>query len=168
MTVRLAVSSVVLLLAVLGTAAAQPGAAPPPARKIPGINADDAFPNACVSCHVQLPELDARLSTAMAGWTEKVDPRLLAAAQAAMPKGVTLKGKHPPVKSALADIPAGCMKCHGRGAKNAPYFGRMLHSIHFGGGEESHFLTMFQGECTHCHKLDRSTGEWSVPSGREK
>jgi len=63
---------------------------PPPARKIPGINAEDKAPRACVSCHVKMPELDARLSTAMAQWTVKVEPQLLAKAQAAAPAGVTL------------------------------------------------------------------------------
>jgi len=29
-------------------------------------------------------------------------------------------------------------------------------------------MTLFQGECTHCHKLDAMTGKWSMPSGPEK
>jgi hypothetical protein len=140
----------------------------PPARKIPGINAEDKAPRACVSCHVKMPELDARLSTAMAQWTVKVEPQLLAKAQAAAPTGVTLKGKHPATPKSLSNIPSACLTCHGRSAKTAPPFGRLLHVIHLTGGEENHFMTRFQGECTHCHKLDRATGQWSLPSGPEK
>jgi len=44
---------------------------------------------------------------------------------------------------------------------------RMLHRVHLSGGNESHFLTLFQSECTHCHKLDMSTGRWGLGSGTE-
>ena len=143
--------------------------APPPARKIPGITAEDAFPKACVSCHVNMPEqnMDVRLSTLMKAWTGKVEPALLSKAQAAAPAGVTLKGKHPAVTAALRDIPAGCVKCHGPASKKAPPFARMMHLIHLGGGDESRFLSLFQGECTHCHKLDLKTGAWAIPSAPE-
>jgi hypothetical protein len=57
---------------------------------------------------------------------------------------VTLKGKHPKVEVA-----------------------RMAHPVHLTGGDENHFMTLFQGECTHCHKLDRATGAWSIPSAPE-
>lgn len=149
-----------------------PGAAPiapPLARKIPGITAPDAFPNACVSCHVNVPEqkLDARLSTLMKGWTIKVDSTLLATAQAAAPAGVTLRGKHAPVTAALRNIPAGCIRCHGADSKKAPPFARMMHLIHLTRGDENHFMTFMQGECTHCHKLNAATGVWSIPSAPE-
>jgi hypothetical protein len=143
------------------------GSNPPPPRAIPGITADDPFPQGCVSCHVQLPDRDVRLSTAMGQWEKHVDPPLLAKAQLVMPEGVTLTGKHPPVEKALENIPAGCMTCHGRGAKKAPYFGRLLHVIHLTGAGNNHFMTEFQGECTYCHKLDPATGTWSIPSGKE-
>jgi hypothetical protein len=153
------------------SSAAQPGephASPPPARRIPGINAEDRFPGGCVSCHVQLPERDARLSTAMKRWAEAVEPKLLAKVQAAAPEGVTLKGKHPPVMKSLENIPEACMACHKPTAKTAPPFARMLHVIHLSGADDNHFMTLFQGECTYCHKLDLGTGIWSVPSGPEK
>jgi hypothetical protein len=88
----------------------------PPARKIPGITTQDAFPRACVDCHTNQPQinLDQRFSTLMKAWSIKVDPKLLEIAQAAAPKGVTLKGKHPPAAFALKNIPAGCLTCHSK------------------------------------------------------
>lgn len=144
--------------------------APPPARKIPGITAEDSFPRGCVDCHINHPEMnmDVRISTSMKKWNDKVDPKLLAKMQALAPAGVTLTGRHPIAESSLKDIPAACGKCHSRTSKSAIPFSRMMHSIHLTGGEESHYLTLFQGECTHCHKFNAATGEWSLPSGPEK
>lgn len=155
------------LVAQDGTEGESPMPAPPAAREIPGITVDDAFPNACVDCHVTLPEIDARLSAAMERWSGEVEPRVLAAAQAAAPEGVTLKGKHPAASRSLADVPAACVKCHDRSSR-APAFAPMVHLLHLSGGDESHYLTLFRGECTHCHKLDPATGAWSVPSAAEK
>ena len=88
-------------------------AAPP--RAIPGINAKDAFPAGCVGCHVK----DHRISTTLAQhWNGKVDAKTLAAMQAFVPKGITLKGKHPTV--ATKDIPASCLKCHTATSKGIP------------------------------------------------
>lgn len=168
-------SVVTLLLPVHSLTAQVPpggseGPAPPPARKIPGINVTDQFPRGCVDCHVNRPGigLDVRLSTLMARWNDKVEPALLAKAQAAAPPDLTLKGKHPAVARALADIPAGCLACHARASKVAPPFAQMVHSIHLTGGEENHFMTLFQGECTHCHKLDAASGRWFLVSGAER
>jgi len=146
------------------------GAAAPPPRVIPGITAKDAFPRACVDCHINYPDLklDAHLSTFMKQWNVKVEPSLLRKAAAAAPPGLTLQGQHPGVAGALRDIPAGCLVCHGKTSKMAPPFARMLHAIHLTGGKDNHFLTMFQGESTHCHKLNADTGAWSIPSGPEK
>ena len=143
---------------------------PPPARKIPGITAEDTFPRGCVDCHINMPQInkDERISVLMAKWMKKVEPKLLKKAQAAAPEGVALKGVHPPVAGSLKNIPAGCMACHSRTSKAAPPFGAMLHAIHLTGGEDNHFLTIFQGECTYCHKLNAATGAWSIPSGPEK
>ena len=144
--------------------------APPPARKIPGLTAEDPFPNGCVDCHLNYPDmkLDARFSTLMKQWTVSVEPELLARAQAAAPGGLKLKGKHPAADAALKDIPKGCMVCHNRESNFAPPFARMLHLVHLTGGEENYYLTMFQGECAYCHKLDKITGRWSAPSGPER
>jgi hypothetical protein len=158
----------ILLLVSMASAgaASQGGQAAPPARAIPGITAKDAFPRGCVDCHLKMPEKDARISTLMTQWFEKVDPKLLARAQAFSPPGMTLKGKHPKVP--LNNIPAGCLKCHARTSKLAPPLAPLLHGFHFGGGKANEFLTLFQGECTHCHKLNAATGAWSLPSGPEK
>lgn len=144
--------------------------APQPVRKIPGITAEDPFPHGCVDCHINRPDMnmDVRISTMMKQWNDKVEPTLLTKAQTCGPSGVKLKGKHPIVTNALKDIPAGCLKCHSKVSTEAPPFSRMLHIIHLSGGEKNHFLTMFQGECTYCHKLNLSTGKWSLPSGPEK
>ncbi|HSH09449.1 MAG TPA: hypothetical protein VK995_03620 [Oceanipulchritudo sp.] len=142
----------------------------PPVRSIPGLTAEDPFPRACVDCHIELPEQneDQRISTLMANWTKEVRPQLLEKSQAFTPEGITLKGVHPKAASSLKDIPAACFSCHEKMAKKVPALVPLLHSIHLTGGESSHYLTIFQGECTHCHKLDKETGTWSVPSGPEK
>jgi len=139
---------------------------------VPGITAADKFPGACVDCHLNYVEmnLDTRLSTLMKRWNERVGPALFARAQASVPKGTTLEGKHPQVADVARDIPAACLVCHGSAAKagSAPPFGRLMHAIHLSGGDKSPFMTVFQGECTHCHKLNTTSGEWSLPSGSEK
>lgn len=139
-----------------------PAALAAPPRAIPGINAKDPFPAACVDCHVE----DHRLSTMLAKWNGKVDAKTLAAMQAFVPKGITLKGKHPPV--ATKNIPASCMKCHTATSKVIPPLAALMHGIHFGKADRSEFVTQFGGECTHCHKLNRANGTWSLPGGAEK
>lgn len=153
---------------VQGDEAPPPG--PPVARKIPGITVPDAFPNACVDCHLNYVEqkMDVRFGTLMGQWAEAVDPKLLAQAQASAPNGLVLRGKHPAAPGVLTDIPRKCLACHAKGAKNAPAFAAMIHNIHFTGGQENHFLTLFQGECTHCHKIDSATGRSAIPSAPEK
>lgn len=153
-----------LLTAGANNSAAQ-DPAPQEPRAIPGITADDPFPQACVSCHVVLPDgMDVRISTLLGHWMEGADTALVALAQSAAPAGVTLTGTHP--KVGANDIPKGCLMCHGRSSTMAPPFARMLHRIHLT-TEGGVFLSMFQGECTYCHKLDRTTGAWSIPSGAE-
>ncbi|MDM7916972.1 MAG: hypothetical protein ACE15D_18005 [Candidatus Eisenbacteria bacterium] len=148
-----------------------PGGPPlPPARHIPGITTPDQFPGACVDCHVNMPEqnLDVRLSTMMGAWTAgNVEPRLIEKAKAHAPAGVTITGKHPSVPGSLNEIPGACLQCHGKDSKVAPAFATMLHDIHLTGGDDNHFLTLFQGECTHCHKLDAANTSWSIPNGKE-
>lgn len=143
---------------------------PRPARKIPGINAEDRFPHACVDCHIDYVEMkmDTRFSTMMKQWSEKVSPSLLEKAQAAAPEGVTLRGRHPAMPGLLSNIPAKCLPCHGKSSKTAPPFAKLMHLIHLTGDEENHFMTVFQGECTDCHKLDLPSGEWSIPSAPER
>jgi cytochrome c553 len=142
----------------------------PPLRKIPGITADDMFPMGCVSCHLNFTDknMDTRLSTLLSRWTEKVEPLLLETAQKAAPSGVTLTGKHPAAQQSLADIPGACLECHKRPSVNAPSLARIVHLTHLNGGDKNHYLTLFQGECTFCHKYNANTGAWSVPSGKEQ
>jgi len=144
--------------------------ASPPLRQIPGVTAPDQFSRGCVDCHVNRPDLnmDVRISTAMRQWQDKVDPEFLAKVRSFAPVGMALKGKHPKLQAEVADIPKACLKCHSKASKSAPPFAQLLHGLHLVGGERNHFLSMFQGECTHCHKLDAATGLWSLGGGTEK
>lgn len=164
--------AVVLLVFYLAISSVQAAEAPgtPPLRDIPGITSEDIFPKACVSCHLNFTDrnMDTRLSTLLTQWTVKVEPSLLATAQKAAPPYVTLTGKHPAVQQALTNIPAACIDCHRRPSANAPSFGRMIHLLHLNGGEENHYMILFQGECTFCHKYNPETGSWSIPSDREE
>lgn len=173
--VVLSASILLTLVAVAVVAAAGPasqeGRPPlPPARAVPGINAPDSFPRGCVDCHVvyENPPMDVRIGTLLQRWCEGADPRLLAAAQAATPAGVTLTGRHPEAAEALADVPGACLDCHGRDATDAPPFGRLMHAVHLADRPDNPFLSLFQGECTHCHKLDAATGAWTVASGPQR
>jgi len=143
---------------------------PPPFPQIAGLTAPDQFPRGCVDCHVNRPDLqmDVRLSTLVGHSQEEVDPAFLAKVRAFAPADIPLKGKHPQVEVAGAEIPRSCLICHSRASTSAPPFARLLHGIHLVGGEENHFLSMFQGQCTHCHKLDRATGAWSLGTGVEQ
>ncbi|MBI4444789.1 MAG: hypothetical protein HY645_02670 [Acidobacteria bacterium] len=142
----------------------------PPIRKIPGINAQDPFPYGCVDCHISYPErkMDTRLSTLMKQWNEKINPTLLAKAQASAPKGIKLVGKHPTAGVNFEKVPESCLLCHNVKSKIAPPFSSMMHAIHLNGGENNHYLINFQAECLLCHKLNPSTGQISIPSGAEK
>jgi hypothetical protein len=158
-----------LLCTGIGPAPAQ-GPPGPPARNIPGIVVKDPYPNACVDCHINYVDMkmDTRFSTLLKQWAEQVGPKLLAKAQATMPAGKKLTGKHPNAAHTLKDIPAKCLVCHGKTSKIAPPFASMIHLIHFSGGNENHFLTLFQGECTYCHKINLSDGRWKIPSAAER
>jgi len=167
-------TSYVSILSVLSIAAAQDAQVgqhqAPPLRAIPGITAKDLYPMGCVDCHINYAEqkLDVRFSTLLKRWAEMVEPQLLDKVAGSAPPGLKLKGKHPAVPGMIRSIPAGCLTCHSRASTTAPPFSRMLHAIHLTGGKDNHFLTLFQGECTHCHKLNAATGAWSLASGPEK
>ena len=135
-------------------------AAPP--RAIPGINGKDSYPRGCVDCHVK----EKRVSVQLSRWNGKVESKTLAAMQAVVPKGMTLKGKHPTV--ATKDIPASCLKCHTATSKTVPPLAPLLHGIHLAQGDLSEFIKESEGDCTHCHKLNKTTGTWTLPSGPEK
>jgi cytochrome c553 len=103
----------------------------------------------------------------MTGWFTKADPEVVKKAQGAAPSGITLKGVHPQASDAWKNIPSACISCH-RTKPNAPRFDNVIHLIHLTGGDSNYFLTAYQGECTNCHKLNTTTGEWNVPSNPEK
>lgn len=142
---------------------------PPQVRKIPGITDKDPFPGGCVDCHINYTDmnLDTRFSTLMKTWKVKVDSVLMQIAQDAAPGGMILKGKHPDKPESFNNIPRQCLMCHSKTSKTAPPFARMIHKIHLTGGEENKYLTIFQGECTYCHKLNLTSGTWTIPSGPE-
>lgn len=142
----------------------------PPARKIPGLTIEDKFPGGCVDCHINMPDIkqDERISTLMSRWTRNSGMELLKKTQGVTPPGVRLKGIHPPASESLKDIPTACITCHRKTSNTAPPLAALLHTIHLTGGGDNHFLTIFQGECTHCHKMNVTTGAWMMPSGPEK
>lgn len=121
----------------------------------------DAFPKGCVDCHVK----EHRITTMLARWDGKADAKKLAAMQAFVPKGVTLKGKHPLINA--KEIPGSCLKCHAATSKAIPPLGSLMHGIHLIKGEQGDFTKKFNGDCRHCHKL-QPNGVWSLPSGPEK
>lgn len=149
--------------------AATAAGALPSAREIPGITSADKFPRACVDCHINMPDInrDERIGTMMSEWTSGVRKELLDKARSVANGGASLRGRHPAVTGALEDIPAACVTCHERTDSRAPPLGPLLHIIHLT-GQENHFLRIFQGECTHCHKLDTDTGKWSMPTAPER
>jgi hypothetical protein len=157
--------------AVLGIVATQTQmvAADQAARQIPGITAKDAFPNGCVDCHTATSKMgDTRISTLMTKWTTAVAPPLLAKSKASATDPARVKGKHPPVPKPGANVPQSCLAvCHKKGSTVAPAFGTLMHNLHLT-GTPNQFMTLFQGECTHCHKLDQKTGAWRMATGAEK
>ncbi len=52
-----------------------------------------------------------------------------------------------------------CLKCHKSG-KLA--FGPILHKVHYHEGENHFTAERYAGKCTHCHKLDLTTGAVTV------
>lgn len=146
-----------------------PAAQTPPVRQIPGLTAKDAYPNGCVDCHVNGKDGDKRLSTLLAELAKAVPAPLVEKARAASADPSKIKGKHPPIPNAKTNTPLSCLSgCHKRGSTIGPPFTQLMHAIHLVGGAQNHFLTVFQGECTYCHKLDQKTGQWKVGTAPEK
>ncbi len=153
--------SLALSLAIAITAVAKPT----PVREIPGITGKDAYPRGCVDCHTGKGANPAPLSAVIRTFSGRVDPKELARLQMFSPKGMTLKGKHPPVP--IKEVPMNCFRCHAA-TKSAPPFAALIHGIHLTGGEANGFLTKFGGECTHCHKFNAADGTWWIGIGSEK
>jgi len=86
---------------------------------------EDAYPNGCISCHVNANDVDMTI------------PTLLAANHP----------KHPKVSS-MKMIPDDCGKCHKKGAKYGE-LSELMHKTH--DMESSKFKTEMNGNCTSCH-----------------
>lgn len=142
---------------------------PPPLREVPGLTAPDPHPNGCVDCHTNMKQynMDVRISTLMGQWTQGVEPKLLAAAKAAAADSNKITGKHPKLSDPGKDVPHRCLMCHGKSSTMAPPFARLLHLVHLVGGESNLYVSYYQADCTHCHKLNQTTGAWSIPSATE-
>jgi hypothetical protein len=160
--------SLMMTLAVSTSWAEGTPASQPPLPDVPGITTPDLKPNACVDCHKVYPgKFDGRLTVALQSWINKTDDKLLALAQSTMPPGIKLEGKHPDVSKLVKVIPNDCLMCHGGHSKKVPAFKKLIHRIHLTGGKDNHFISHYQAQCTHCHKLDANTGTWSIGSGME-
>jgi hypothetical protein len=117
---------------------------------IPGITVEDPKPSGCVDCHRKVnEERDYRLTSYI--------------------KELVEKEEHPDVVAAVNTIPDDCLMCHSKTAAKGigtEPFATLLHKVHLVGGEENHFITIYQGECTLCHALNPQTGEWRIKSGK--
>jgi hypothetical protein len=165
-TVILAFAVALTAAAASQTPAALQGAA---VRQIPGLTAKDAFPNGCVDCHIDGKNGNLRMSALMAAWTKAVPAPLADKARASSVTASRIKGKHPPMANVKANIPQTCLAgCHKKGSTIAPPFAQLMHTVHLAGGSQNRYLTAYQGECMHCHKLDQKTGTWKMPTGPEK
>ncbi len=138
-------------------------------RSIPGITENDIFVKGCVSCHVANYEekVDFRITTIMKEWSKTgYKQEYFNLFQQAATEGIVLKGKHEFKFNSETSIPEECNKCHGKAIKTALPLGQVIHIIHFS-GENNHFIAKYNGECTHCHKIEKVTGTWSSINGRE-
>ncbi len=140
---------------------------------IPGVTATDTHPNGCIDCHRNIPNVaDYSLSHAISEWAAKGTPKeIMDRAKSAWPKA-NLSGKHPNVVGMIKSkgIPASCFVCHDSDNSDKPLY-RVLHTIHYTGGADNHFITKYNGSCTNCHNINLKnppTGTMEVKEGKEK
>ena len=100
---------------------------------LPGLVGEDVSPDGCLSCH-RVTE-DGRDHT-MATMLQETHGRFSA--------------------SRLADL-AGCYTCPERRGDMA----ELMHAAHYA-GEDNHFITRYNGYCTHCHSVDLASGAIGV------
>ena len=160
---------VLLIIGLVSNAFTQDIVSEPEIPSMPGITTDDPRPRACVECHRDIPDMgkDFRLTVLLGKWENGADPKYLEKAQAAMPAGKKLSGKHPDIRKIVSTIPTDCLMCHWRESEKAPPFSRMLHLVHLVGGKDNHYLMKYKGECLNCHKLDQRNGHWGLGNGVE-
>ncbi len=141
---------------------------------IPGITSEDGHPNGCVDCHrVAGENRDYRMSTAVEEWaTEGAPEEVMEIAEASWP-GVELTGKHPDVAQFVQDqpMPDSCLTCHGE--QGSMPLAEALHTYHFAGGGENHFVSSYDGRCLQCHTMNADTanpptGAMGIKSGTEE
>ena len=135
---------------------------------IPGITVEDTRPDGCVDCHRQDGSERSSLKLLIKEWTKEVSSELLEKAQAAAPAGVELKGKHADTVAMTNTVPKDCLTCHSKQSAKiigAPELGRLMHLTHLVGGEENEFITEYEGQCVHCHILNKETGELIIKNG---
>ena len=142
----------------------------PVVAEIPGLTTEDRFPRGCVDCHIDMPQInqDERLSSVMSAWDRKVPPELVEKAKAVARDDLAIKGRHPLSEKMFQAIPENCQDCHENGSGSVVPLVPLIHLIHLSGGEDNHYLTIFQGHCTHCHKFDLNTGIANLPSANEQ
>jgi hypothetical protein len=132
-----------IALAMLTAAAALPlGLSAQAAAFLPGILADDAYPNGCVSCHKN--DADAvplKLNLMLA----------------------RIQG-HPKVDAIVKTAPKDCGMCHKAGAKMGD-LSPVVHKAHFAKKADSQFIKLFQGSCLHCHTMNLAGGMVTIKSG---
>jgi len=109
---------------------------------LPGINAEDKYPNGCVSCHVD----------AGGGNDYRINVEL---------KKVT---DHPDVGAMMNTLPKDCSMCHKEGGAASP-LNTITHKQHYANPGENHFVTEYDGACLACHALDLSTGAMTIKNG---
>ncbi|MFB6286001.1 MAG: hypothetical protein ABEK03_05420 [Candidatus Bipolaricaulia bacterium] len=140
---------------------------------IPGITSKDSHPNGCVDCHrVAGENRDYRMSTAIEKWANKGAPEEVRKVAEASWPGVELTGKHPAVSGFVATqpMPQSCLTCHGE--QGSMPLAEALHSFHFTGGGDNHFVSGYDGRCLQCHTLNANTdnpptGAIGIKSGTE-
>ncbi|MGI6037523.1 MAG: hypothetical protein ACOYD6_04770 [Limnochordia bacterium] len=124
-----------------------PGRSPVTMEGLPGITDADPYPDGCVDCHRKGDARDSRLSTIIARLAEE--------------------GRHPDVaeRTSTEVLPDSCAPCHGPDA-SLP-LAVFSHRDHYQ-GDDNVFITRYEGECLHCHSLDREKGMIEIKSGQEK
>ncbi|MEI6387927.1 MAG: hypothetical protein WCQ50_14955 [Spirochaetota bacterium] len=133
-----------LSLALLCLASASPAQAAASVPFLPGIMVADEHPRGCVDCHVQ--------------GSDGQDKRLN--------KSVMAIKNHPNLSKAFKDslIPDSCIVCHKASSKLGSLTA-IIHKVHYEGKEKSAFITLYQGACLNCHKVELSTGVMSIKHG---
>jgi hypothetical protein len=135
-----------LFLVLPSIAAGAPAPAAPEAAMpfLPGIVSPDEHPRGCVDCHVYVSDdKDFRLN-----------------------KAVAIDTKHPNIANAFKGtlIPDSCMLCHKEGSKLGSLSAR-LHKVHYQNLQKNPFITVYQGSCLNCHKIEMATGHMALKSG---